>query len=179
MAPPLDVVVVRTSDMTTTLWRHLVDLCSRAYEEDFEPYLRTVTPATHVIGMIDGRPVTHLAWIERELRSPPTGSMRTAYIEAVATLPERQRRGYASDLLARVPGLVAGYALAALSPSYEPFYSRLGWEPWRGPLSYRDPAGTQIMTPDEVVMIHRLPLTPPLLDLGAPLSTDWRPGEVW
>ncbi|GAF68279.1 unnamed protein product, partial [marine sediment metagenome] len=39
--------------------------------------------------------------------------------------------------------------------------------------------GTEIPTPGEEVMIHRLPHTPPSLDLHAPLSTDWRPGDVW
>ena len=34
-------------------------------------------------------------------------------------------------------------------------------------------------TPDETVMILRLPRTPPDLDLDAPLSAEWRRGELW
>jgi hypothetical protein len=56
-------------------------------------------------------------------------------------------------------------------------YARLGWEFWRGPLFIRR-AGRLIPTPDEEVMILRLPKTPPL-DLEAPLSVEWREGELW
>ena len=93
--------------------------------------------------------------------------------------PEWQGRGFASDLLSRIPDLVTAFDLAALAPSREAFYARLGWERWRGPLSYRQPDGTIVTTPEEVVMIYRLPRTPSTLDLAAPLSTGWRPLEVW
>jgi aminoglycoside 2'-N-acetyltransferase I len=33
-------------------------------------------------------------------------------------------------------------------------------------------------TPDEQVMVLRLPRTP-LLDLDAALTAEWRPGELW
>jgi len=100
-------------------------------------------------------------------------------VEAVTTLPERQGRGYASALLARIPSLVGDFDLAALSPSDAAFYRRLGWEMWEGPLSYAAPSGAEIPTPEEQVMIYRLPRTPATLDLRAGLSTDWRPLEVW
>lgn len=175
----LEIAVVPGVELPDAVRRSVLDLCSRAYEEDFEPYLGLLSMATHLLGTFEGRLVSHAAWIERELRSPPTGPMRTAYVEAVATLPEYQGRGFASTLLARIPGLVTGFALAALAPSDEAFYARLGWVRWRGPLSYREPDGTVVATPEEVVMIYRLPLTPATLDPTAPLSTDWRPGEVW
>jgi len=35
-----------------------------------------------------------------------------------------------------------------------------------------------VATPDEEVMVLRLPGSP-LLDLDASLAVDWRPGEVW
>jgi hypothetical protein len=34
-------------------------------------------------------------------------------------------------------------------------------------------------TPDETVMILRLRATPADLDLHAPLSAEWRRGELW
>jgi hypothetical protein len=37
----------------------------------------------------------------------------------------------------------------------------------------------RIHTPEEDVMIHRLPRTPAHLDLAAELETDWRDGDVW
>jgi aminoglycoside 2'-N-acetyltransferase I len=56
-------------------------------------------------------------------------------------------------------------------------YARLGWELWRGPLFVRTDAGL-MPTPDEEVMILRLPRTTPL-DLDSPLSAEWREGELW
>ena len=67
--------------------------------------------------------------------------------------------------------------LFASSPSFAVTYARLGWEFWRGPLFIRR-ADRLIPTPDEDVMILRLPKTPPL-DLEAPLSAEWREGELW
>lgn len=176
---PLEIVVLTSAELPDGLRRSVVDLCSRAYEEDFDRYFQLLSTATHLVGSIDGRLVAHAAWVERELRSSPTGPMRTAYVEAVATDPEWQGRGFASTLLSRIPDLVTGFDLAALAPSDEAFYARLGWERWRGPLSFRQPDGAVVATPEEVVMIHRLPLTPPTLDPSAPLSADWRPLEVW
>ena len=87
------------------------------------------------------------------------------------------RRGHATRLLEEVPGLVADYELAALSPATEELYARLGWRYWRGPLNIRTDTGL-IPTPDEQIMFLRLPNTPPLDDT-LPLSVEWRPGEVW
>ena len=103
--------------------------------------------------------------------------LRTAYVELVATAPEARGRGHATRLLEEVPGLVAGYELAALSPATERLYARLGWRYWQGPLGIRTDAGL-IATPDERIMFLRLPNTPPLDDT-LPLSAEWRPGEVW
>ena len=72
---------------------------------------------------------------------------------------------------------IANYDLGALSTGTPEFYAPLGWEPWRGPLYVRQD-GEARPTPDEEIMILRLPGTPPL-DLEAPLSCDWREGEVW
>ena len=70
------------------------------------------------------------------------------------------------------------FELAALSPSAVEFYTRLGWELWRGPLFVRTPAGPE-PTPDEEVMVRRTPHTPAGLSLDLPLSVEWREGEVW
>ena len=175
----LEVAVVASDRIGAKTRDELIALCSAAFEENFAPYLHDMGPVVHILGRLDGRLVVHVAWVERVLRAEPVGTMRAAYVEAVATLPPFQGRGFASELLRRLPPLISDFTLAALSPSAERFYARLGWERWRGPLSYRDSQGQEIATPEEVVMILRLPLTPQRLDLDAPLSTDWRPGEVW
>ena len=49
---------------------------------------------------------------------------------------------------------------------------------WHGPLFYRQD-GQRIATPDEEVMVLKLPRTPAGIDLHAELEADWRPGDVW
>lgn len=156
----------------------LLALCSAAYEEDFAPYLRDLGPAVHLLGYAGDHLVTHAAWVERELRGGGCGAMRCAYVEAVATEPARQGQGHGSAVMREVVRHLGAFDLAVLSPSDERFYARLGWETWRGPLSYRHGAEV-IPTPEEQVMVRRLGRTPGALSLDAPLECDWRPGEVW
>ncbi|KPF77775.1 hypothetical protein IP88_05525 [alpha proteobacterium AAP81b] len=154
----------------------IVDLCSRAYEEDFAPYFAVMPDFVHVCGHIDGVLVAHAGWVTRWLQAGDGALLRTAYVEAVATLPEAQGRGHASAILAALPPHWVTFDIAALSPSDVGFYARFGWEAWRGPLLARRD-GVAAM-PDETAMILRLPRTPDL-DIAASLSIEWREGEVW
>ena len=154
--------------------------------------------------------VSHLCWVPRTLAYVPPGGapparwpgeggiapaagapagavpLRTAYVELVATEPARQGLGHATALLRAAAAAIAGdpaaYALGALSPSDPAFYERLGWESWRGPLLAAGPDGRVAPTPDEEVMILRLPRTGDAvaaLDVARPLVAPWRSGEVW
>ncbi|WP_432421879.1 GNAT family N-acetyltransferase [Rhodoplanes serenus] len=156
-----------------------VALCSAAYEEPFADHVEALRQAgaVHLFGRRNEQLVAHLAWVERHLQVPDGPMLRTAYVEAVATRPDAQRQGYASALLRRFVACVGDFHLAALSPSDPAFYARLGWETWRGPLFQRR-ADRWEATPEDEMMIHRLPATPPL-DLDVPISIEWRPGEVW
>jgi aminoglycoside 2'-N-acetyltransferase I len=171
--------IVPAASLTPEVRAEILAVCSDAYEEDFGWYLELLEDAVHVLARVDGQLVCHAAWVERKLYAGGMASpLRAAYVEAVATPARFQRRGYGSAVLSAIPPLVGDFDLAALSPSRQDFYLRLGWEPWRGPLAYRK--GQELVsTPDEEVMIYRLPKTPPSLDLDASLTIDWRPGEVW
>jgi aminoglycoside 2'-N-acetyltransferase I len=177
--PSIEISIVPSHALPPPLRQELLALCTAAYEEDFSAYLEMLGPAMHVLLRAEGELVSHGACVERELRAEGLGALRAAYVEAVATLPSRQGRSYGSIVLSSMPALLGDYDVAALSPSVEAFYRRLGWETWQGPLSYRSRQGEEIPTPDEQVMIHRLPRTPVALDLRRPLSVDWRPLEVW
>ena len=171
--------VVTSAAIGPALRAELLALCSDAYEEDFTPYFDLLAPAVHLLARVDGKLVAHAAWVARELRADNLERpLRAAYVEAVAVPSALQGRGYGSKVLAAVPRLLGDYDIAALSPSEAPFYGRLGWELWQGPLACRH--GTdEVATPDEEVMVLRLPRTPDTLDVSARLSTDWRPGDVW
>jgi aminoglycoside 2'-N-acetyltransferase I len=104
--------------------------------------------------------------------------MRTAYVEAVATEAEYRKRGFASMVMERLVGEIQDYELAALSPFSVDYYERLGWELWHGPLFIRVEDELMPSIDGEEVMVFRLPKTP-VLDLNAPLSAEWREGELW
>jgi aminoglycoside 2'-N-acetyltransferase I len=78
----------------------------------------------------------------------------------------------------RVAEEIKDFELGALSPFSVAYYERLGWELWRGPLLIRTDEGLVRTPRDGDVMILRLPRTPDL-DLYAPLSAEWREGELW
>jgi len=161
---------------TDPLRGRIVTLCEAAYGEDFSNLLGT--PLGHVLGWVDRELVSHASWVQRELAPASGRPLRTAYVEAVATAPNWQQRGFASDVLRRLAREVTdSFELAALSPSDVAFYERLGWQRWRGPLAIRSVDGL-IATPGEDVMVLRLTRTPHL-DLDSALTAEWREGELW
>lgn len=173
----MEVALFSSENLEAPLREQVYALCERAYEEDLRPLFAAYQPAEHLLGWLDGRLVSHLMWVRRWLQVGDGPLLRTAYIEMVATEPEFQRRGYAAALMRRAAEEIRDFDLGGLSPFSVEYYSRLGWELWRGPLAVRTPRGLR-PTPDEEVMILRLPNTPPL-DLEAQLSAEWREGEVW
>ncbi len=158
----------------------IVAVCTRAYAEDASDLFEMFPHATHVLGMLGNRLVSHALWVTRLLQVDGSTTLNTAYVEAVATDPHFQRRGFASAVLRHLAREVdrLAFDLAALSPSDPAFYARLGWELWRGPLFIRTARGLERSPAEEQVMILRLTRTPPL-DLTRALSAEWRRGELW
>jgi aminoglycoside 2'-N-acetyltransferase I len=183
MTPPPEVTIVAGAALPPAERAELAALCTRAFAEDFTNAFDQFDAPTHVVARVGGRPVSHALWVPRGLDHGGV-ALRSAYVEAVATEPAEQGRGYATAVMRALAGAVAAedaaggpYDVGALAPSDPAFYARLGWENWRGTLFVRRGAETY-ETPDEGVMVLRLPRTPPL-DLAGPLTAGWRPGEVW
>jgi aminoglycoside 2'-N-acetyltransferase I len=174
---PLQICVVESNSLSDAQQKQIIALCNRAYEEELEPLFETFSEPMHVLGYYDGALVSHAMWVTRWLQAGDGTPMRTAYVEMVATEPERLRRGYASALMRRLAGEIAEFELGGLCTGSPDFYAKLGWETWRGPLFIRAPGGP-LLIPEEIVMILRTPRTPPL-NLEAPLSAEWREGELW
>jgi aminoglycoside 2'-N-acetyltransferase I len=174
----LSIERIRTSSLVPRVLEQVKALCNEAYGEDLTGYLADIGPGVHLIGWHGPALVSHLMWVDRPLylegRPEP---LRSAYVELVATRTRDLRHGYATSLLQRLALEIQAYDIGALSPSETTLYKRLGWEKWRGALSVRSASGV-VATPEEEVMVLRLPGTP-VLDLDTPLAVDWRPGEVW
>ena len=133
----------------------------------------------HFVVEMDGDIVSHAAVVPRELHA--CGHvLRTGYVEAMATHPLYRRKGFASALLRDLGAFLdAHYALGGLDTGKLAFYARHGWQSWRGPTYVRTAEGI-VRTPEEdgCVMVRRTPATPDI-DLAAPISCDWRSGDVW
>lgn len=156
----------------------VVDLCTRAFEEDYRDHLDTFHDATHIFGKLDGRLVTHALWVTRWLQIGDAAFLRTAYVEAVATDSDYRGLGFAQAVMKKLVDSVQGFDIAALSPFRVSYYERLGWEIWLGPLFVRTEDSLERSPDDDQVVIYRLPKTPQL-DLSAPISVEWREGDHW
>jgi aminoglycoside 2'-N-acetyltransferase I len=126
-----------------------------------------------------GAVLTHASVVEREVHVDGT-PLRTGYVEAVATVPERQGAGLGSLVIADVTAHIQeAFELGALGTGRHHFYERLGWQTWTGPAFVRAPDGLRRTPDDEGYILVLATASSPALDLGAPISCDWRPGDVW
>ncbi|HEY4189423.1 MAG TPA: GNAT family N-acetyltransferase [Candidatus Limnocylindrales bacterium] len=133
----------------------------------------------HWLAEVDGSIVSHASVVPRRLEAGEL-VLRTGYLEAVATMPAFERRGFGSMVVRAASAyLRPRYELGALSTSVPGFYLRLGWEAWLGPTSVRTVTGVERTEDDDGgIFILRTPSTP-LLALDGPLVCDWRSGDVW
>ena len=135
---------------------------------------------THAIVEADGAIVAHGSVVPRILDAGGT-ALRAGYVEAVAVRPDSQRAGLGSAVMRALDEVIAReFELGALSTGEWPFYERLGWERWGGEAWVRHRDGRRERTPedDDSLMILRTARTPSV-DVRAPLTCDWRPGDVW
>lgn len=133
----------------------------------------------HFVLYVGDQIVSHASVVERELHVAGR-PLRTGYVEAVATQPDRQGMGHGSQVVGEVNEYVAAnFELGALGTSSQGFYERLGWQVWAGPTFVRTMAGDE-RTADEDggILVLLTPATPPL-DLSSAISCEWRPGDVW
>jgi aminoglycoside 2'-N-acetyltransferase I len=140
---------------------------------------RHATGGTHVLVDQAGEILSHASVVERTLEIGGL-PVRTGYVEAVATAPRHQRRGYGTLVMREIDDIIrSGYDLGGLSTGSHEFYERLGWQRWLGPTFVRTATGTE-RTPDDDggIMIIRT-RTSPALDLGAMIVCEWREGDVW
>jgi aminoglycoside 2'-N-acetyltransferase I len=133
----------------------------------------------HFVVDVDGAIASHASVVERELHVAEQ-PVRTGYVEAVATAPGHQRRGLGSAVMREAMAYIREtFELGALGTGEHGFYERLGWRTWQGPSFVRSLGGPR-RTPDDdgYILVLMTPTSPPI-DLSAPISCDWRSGDVW
>jgi aminoglycoside 2'-N-acetyltransferase I len=164
-----------TAAIRTLLWAAFGDGEDAMREEDWQHALGGV----HFLLELDGQIVGHAAVVERELEVDGR-PVRTGYVEAVATAVAFQGRGLGSQLMREVNADIRDrFELGALGTGRQGFYERLDWVTWKGPTSVRTAEGLR-PTPEEdgYILVLQTP-TSPELDLTAPITCHWRPGDVW
>jgi aminoglycoside 2'-N-acetyltransferase I len=177
---PLPVQRLRSAELGAQQLAGLRALLDAAFGGEFTAHdWEHALGGVHFVVEAGARWIAHASVVERELRAG-SRALRTGYVEAVATTPERQGEGIGSRVMAEASSYIrAVFELGALSTHRHGFYGRLGWLPWLGPTSVRTAQGC-VPTPEDDGGILVLP-TPGSADLerGAPLSCEWRAGDLW
>ncbi len=178
----LKVTSLKTSSVGLPLQREIVEMCNQAFPAPFDELFSFLPPeGVNIIGRTaDGRLVSHAVMSTRDFYLDGGVKLRAAYIDAVATLPAAQRRGFGSLIMKKTVRLAAReHDIAGLSTFIPFWYEKLGWEEWCGELAIlEDGQITPTLDEKSAIMIHRLPGTPPL-DLHSRLVAGWRPGGEW
>jgi aminoglycoside 2'-N-acetyltransferase I len=179
MTTSLDIRVRRTRQLDAALRATIVELCTEAHGKDFSRlFFYLPTDGMHFIAYRGDQIISHAVVTTRWVQPERLPVLRTAYVDAVATLPAYQRRGYGSAIMRELTAHITDYDLACLETDRVTFHERLGWQRWRGPRAGRSGAEL-IPTPDhQNIMILRLANTPPL-DLDRMLTIEAQAGRIW
>ena len=133
----------------------------------------------HFVLDVAGVIVSHASVVERTLEVAGR-PLRTGYVEAVATAPAAQGLGYGSQVMTEATDWIhERFELGCLGTGRHHFYERLGWLTWHGPSSVRTSDGLRRTAEDDGYLMVLRTRSSPALDLGAPISCEWRPGDVW
>jgi GNAT superfamily N-acetyltransferase len=121
----------KTEELSAGARTAIIELCVAAHQENDFRNLFTYVPVGgwHFLATLDGQLVSHAMVSTRWLQPEGLPLLKTAYVDAVSTLPEAQGQGYASAVMRRLARDVVGtYEIACLETEIEKFYERLGWE---------------------------------------------------
>jgi len=177
-------IVVRTlatEELTADQRSSVIDVCIAAHDnEGFKNLFTVFIPSggRHFLGYLGAELVSHAVVTTRWAQPEGLRELKTAYVDAVATLPLFQSRGCASAVMRHLAADIGDFELSCLETERIGFYERLGWEVWRGSLAGRSEQGL-IPTPDQRgVMVLRLPRTPPI-DLEMALTIECQRERIW
>ena len=175
---------VTSPELTADEVRSIRDLMAVAFGSDEEERFSDddwehALGGLHFVLELDGEIVSHAAVVERRLKVGGQ-ELRTGYVEAVATSPDRQGLGLGSIVMTDVTEYVRDvFELGGLGTGRQSFYGRLGWQIWAGPSAVRTPNGDQPTPDDDGNIMVLATRTSPPLDLSAPITCEWRAGDVW
>ena len=171
----------KTEELDAATRIAIIDVCVAAHEEEDFRNLFSYVPfgGLHFLGFEEEQLVSHAVVTSRWLQPEGHPELKTAYVDAVATLPSAQGRGHGGALMRSLASRIDNeYVIGCLETERIGFYEQAGWELWRGPLAGRSEQGL-IPTPEQQgIMIIRLSRTPPL-DLNSRLTIELQDNRIW
>ncbi len=179
MSESIVVTSARTEELGEDTRTSIIHVCCTAHQEDDFTHLFSYIPSggIHVLAYWEQELVGHAVATTRWLQPEGQPVLRTAYIDAVATLPACQGQGIGSTVMRHLASVISDFEIACLETDQVAFYAQIGWEEWRGPLAGRR-ASELLPTPAQKgIMILRLARTPPL-DLDSLLVIEYA-GRIW
>jgi aminoglycoside 2'-N-acetyltransferase I len=142
-----------------------------------------IGPGPHILAEeADGELLAHacIAWVPIRV---DRDTIRSGYLEDVATRKDRRGRGYGSAVVTAATSLIGDAAeIGFLATGSQPFYEALGWVRWRGPSSASEPDGSITPTPEDdgYIMALTFPHTPASVSVDQPIVRPRRdPDEAW
>jgi aminoglycoside 2'-N-acetyltransferase I len=179
MNEPIIVTSAHTEELNADTRASIIQVCIAAHQKDDFRHIFAYIPAggIHALAYRAQELVSHAVVTTRWLQPEGLPMLRTAYVDAVATLPAYQGQGIGSSVMRHLASLLSDFEIACLETDRVSFYARLGWEEWRGPLAGRR-ANDLMPTPDQKgIMILRFARTPPL-DVDRSLTIEYA-GRIW
>ena len=171
----------KTEELDTNTRNTIVNLCIVAHQEEDFKNLFSYVPSggLHFLAFQGEQLVSHALVTTRWLQPEGQSLLKTAYVDAVATLPTLQRQGHGSAVMRHLASAIDGeYVIACLETERVEFYEQLGWQIWRGPLAGRSEQGL-VPTPEQNgIMILRLSQTP-ALNLDSTLTIECQDERIW
>lgn len=180
MTASITVTFARTEDLNAATRAAIIQLCIAAHQEEDFRNLFSYIPSggRHFLAYREDELVSHAVVTTRWLQEEDLPVMKTAYVDAVATLPTYQGQGYGSAVMQYLSKNIDDYTIACLETEHPSFYERLGWEVWQGALGGRNEQGV-IPTPEQTgIMILRLASTP-VLNLDGQLTIECEGERIW
>ena len=179
MSQAIRVTSAGTEELSADTRAAIIHVCRTAHQQDDFVHLFSYIPSggIHVLAYYEQELVGHAVATTRWLLPHGLPLLRTAYVDAVATLPAYQGRGIGIMVMRHLASVICEYDIACLETDRMSFYAQIGWEAWRGALAGRK-ADELVPTPDQKgIMILRLERTPPL-DLDGLLVVEYD-GRIW
>ncbi len=175
-----DLQVAHTADLDAAVLRAARALLYEVFGDEMtEDAWEHALGGIHALVWEEGRLVGHGSVVQRRLLYDGR-ALRTGYIEDVAVIADRRRRGHADAIMAALERIVrSAYELGALGATDDgaKLYTARGWKPWRGATWALTPDG-RVRTAEEDGSVYVFEVAGPL-DTTSELTCDWRDGDLW